>query len=77
MELDTIQILTIFNSGISLIMGFYMLFIRRTTFKNETAYWAAGSLLIGIGILFKIITFFDGYFSTVAPSIFVLVFICI
>jgi len=71
MELDNIQILTIFNSGISLIMGFYMLFIRRTTFKNETAYWAAGSLLIGIGILFKIITFFDGYFSTVAPSIFV------
>jgi len=71
MELDHIQILTIFNSGISLIMGFYMLFIRQTTFKNETAYWAAGSLLIGIGLLFKIIIPFDGYFSTVAPSVFV------
>ena len=55
MELDQIQILTIFNSGISLIMGFYMLFIRRTTFKYETAYWAAGSLFIGIGLLFKMI----------------------
>jgi signal transduction histidine kinase len=70
MELSTIQILTIINSGISLIMGFYMLMLR-TSSKNGTGYWAAGSLIIGAGLLLKFIPPSDGFFAIVSPALFI------
>lgn len=70
MEINNIQLLTIINSGISLIMGFYMLMLR-TNSKNGTGYWATGSLIIGVGLLFKFIPFTNAYFAIVVPSIFI------
>jgi len=55
MELNNLLILNIMNSGISLIMGFYMFFLQRTSFKLGTGYWATGSLIIGVGLLTKAI----------------------
>ena len=69
MEIDNIQLLTIINSGISLIMGLYM-FMLRTSSKNGTGYWAAGCLIIGIGLLSKFIPFTNNHFTIVGPSIF-------
>lgn len=53
MELNNLLILNIMNSGISLIMGLYMFFLQRTSFKLGTGYWAIGSLIIGLGLLIK------------------------
>ena len=71
MQIQAFQILTIMNSGISLIMGLYMLFLRRSTAGNGTGYWAAGSLVIGVGLLFRLIPPADGYLSLVCPGVFV------
>ncbi|QGY43214.1 hypothetical protein GM418_05930 [Maribellus comscasis] len=71
MHHSIIQILTFFNSGISLIMGFYMLLLRRTAASQGTVYWALGSFVIGIGLLFRLIPPPTGYLSMVAPGIFV------
>src|SRR5680860_712358 len=73
MELQTIQILTITNSGISLIMGLYMMFLYRTTSANGTGYWAAGSLVIGAGLLCRLIPPAEGYLAMVTPGAFVTV----
>lgn len=59
------------NAGISLIMGFYMLFLKRTAFKQGAEYWAAGSITIGIGLLFKSIAPADSYFSLAGFPIFI------
>jgi hypothetical protein len=48
MQMNNVLILNIVNSGISLIMGFYMLFLHRNFYKLGTGYWAAGSLIIGV-----------------------------
>lgn len=47
MDLNNLFILNILNSGISLIMGFYMLFLQRNSYKLGTGYWGAGALIIG------------------------------
>jgi hypothetical protein len=48
MQMNNVLILNIVNSGISLIMGFYMLFLHRNFYKLGTGYWAAGSLIFGV-----------------------------
>lgn len=53
MELNNLIIIYIVNSGISLIMGFIMLFLNRYSFKHGTGYWASGALIIGVGFLIK------------------------
>jgi len=63
MELNTLFILNIMNAGISLIMGLYMLFLKRTAFKQGTGYWATGSMSIGFGFLLKTFVPADSYFS--------------
>jgi two-component system, sensor histidine kinase and response regulator len=71
MELNIIHILTIINAGISLIMGLYMLYLNKTTDANGTGFWAAGSLIVGIGLLFRLIPPANGYQAILAPGIFV------
>ncbi|MCG6186564.1 sensor histidine kinase [Maribellus maritimus] len=71
MHHSIIQILTFFNSGITLIMGFYMLVLRRTAASQGTVYWALGSFVIGIGLLFRLLPPQNGYLSMVAPGIIV------
>jgi two-component system sensor histidine kinase/response regulator len=71
MELNNLLILTIINSGISLIMGFYMLFLQRTSFKYGTGYWASGSLIIGLALLFKSISPTDSYFAVAGSPVFI------
>lgn len=71
MELNIIQVLTIINSGISLIMGLYMLFLHRTTNANGTGYWATGSLVIGAGMLLRLVPPVNGYIAMVGPGVMV------
>ncbi len=71
MQLSTIHILTIVNAGISLIMGLYMLLLRRTATGNGTGFWASGSLVIGFALLFRLIPPYNGYLSMVAPGVLV------
>ncbi len=68
MQLTAIQILTLVNAGISLIMGLYMLLLRQTATGNGTGFWASGSLVIGVGLLLRLIPPPDGYLSTTAPG---------
>ncbi len=73
MEMSSVLILTIMNSGISLIMGFYMFFLQKNSSSHGPGYWAAGSLIIGIGLLLNAIfpignpVVIDGYpiFTTI------------
>lgn len=65
MELNNILIINIINSGISFIMGFYMFYFYRNTFKLGTGYWAAGSIFLGIIFLLKVI-FHEGSPSATA-----------
>ncbi len=53
MELNNLLIINIVNSGISLIMGFIMLFLNQFSYKLGTGYWASGALIIGVGLLIK------------------------
>jgi signal transduction histidine kinase len=71
MELQTLQILTIIDAGVSLIMGLYMLFLYQSSKSGGTGYWSAGSLIIGLGLLFRLIPPNDGYPATVASGLFV------
>ncbi|MCY1720696.1 HAMP domain-containing sensor histidine kinase [Prolixibacteraceae bacterium Z1-6] len=71
MELQTLQILTIINAGVSLIMGAYMLFLYQSSKSDGTGYWSAGSLIIGLGLLFRFIPPADGYLASVASGLFV------
>lgn len=63
MELNFELILNLMNGGISLIMGFYMLFLKRTALELGVGYWAAGSLTIGLGFIFKSMAPTDSYFA--------------
>ncbi|MDD4149311.1 MAG: HAMP domain-containing sensor histidine kinase [Bacteroidales bacterium] len=53
MDINILTIIYIINSGISLIMGFIMLFQNRYSIKLGTGYWASGALIIGVGFLLK------------------------
>jgi len=55
MELNNFVILNIVNSGISLILGFIMLFQNKYSLKLGTGYWASGALIIGAGLLLRVI----------------------
>lgn len=55
MELNNLLIINIINSGISFIMGLYMFYFYRNAFKLGTGYWAAGSIILGITFLLKVI----------------------
>ncbi len=55
MRMDIFLVLIIMNAGISLIMGFYMVFLRRNSSVKGPEYWAAGALVIGVGLLLKVI----------------------
>jgi len=55
MEMDNLLIINIINSGISFIMGIYMFYLYRNAFKLGTGYWAAGSIILGITFLLKVI----------------------
>lgn len=70
-ELDILFILNTINSGISLIMGFYMFFLQRNSFKLGTGYWATGSTIIGIGLLFKAFIPIENQIAVVGSSIFI------
>ena len=61
MEMDSFQVLTIMNSGISFIMGFYMLFLHRNTSCDGPGYWAAGSLVIGFGLLLSVFSSVENF----------------
>ncbi len=71
MELNNLLILNIINSGISLIMGFYMLFMQRSAFKLGTGYWGAGALTIGAGLFFKALSPAESYFAIALSPLFI------
>lgn len=71
MELQINQILTITDSGISIVMGLYMLYLYQSSKSDGTGYWAAGSLVIGGGLLFRLIPPADAYIAMVTPGLFV------
>ena len=72
MEQFNLTIITLFTSGISFIMGLFMLFLYYSTSKVKgTGYWATCSLIIGFGLLFRFIPPIDGFIGMVIPSIFV------
>ncbi|WP_159519217.1 sensor histidine kinase [Sunxiuqinia indica] len=65
------QVLTVVTSGISLLMGLYMLLLYRSTFGIKgIRYWATGSLMIGGGLLFKLVPPFGSFWTIVIPTIF-------
>lgn len=65
MELDNLIITNIINSGISLIMGFIMLFQNSYSIKLGVRYWASGAIIIGIGFWLKVIFPFNNYLNAV------------
>ncbi len=72
MEQINLTIITIITSGISLIMGLFMLFLFLSTKKVKgTGYWATGSLVIGFGFLCNLIPPIDGFIAIVAPTFFI------
>lgn len=71
MELNNLFIINIINSGISLIMGFYMFLLQRNSEKQGVGFWAAGSLVIGLGLLFKAIAPMDSYFYLAGFPVFI------
>lgn len=69
MEMNNLTVLYISNSGISLIMGLFMLFMQKSSFKLGTAYWGTGALIIGVGLLFRIVSPVESYFALVGSPI--------
>ena len=53
--MDNLLIINIINSGISFIIGIYMFYFYRNAVKLGTGYWAAGSIILGITFLLKVI----------------------
>lgn len=68
MELQSIQILTIVNTGISLIIGLYMLALQKNNSKKETIYWAVGSLIVGTALLVRLFYPSGSFVSIVVSS---------
>lgn len=68
MESESVQIVMLMNSGISLVMGLYMLFIRKDL-KNGVNYWAVGSLLIALSLFLRFVILYLGFSSLVIPTI--------
>lgn len=65
-----IDILIIMTSGISLIMGLYMMLLYKNSKRVVgTVYWAAGSLLVGVGLLVRFIPPVDGFIAVAGPSL--------
>ena len=62
MEILSLKIIIFIASGISVIMGFYMLFLHSSA-RNVKGpiYWAGGNLMIGIGLLSRLVNPFDGF----------------
>ncbi|WP_194830978.1 sensor histidine kinase KdpD [Prolixibacter sp. SD074] len=70
MEQFSLKIIIVIASGISLIMGFYMLLIHRNSAKVKgPVFWAAGNLMIGVGFLFRLISPENGFWATAAPML--------
>ncbi len=68
MELSNAFVISAVNSGLSLIMGFVMLFLNRFSYKVGTGYWAAGSLVIGVTFLLRaVFPANDALMMTVVP----------
>ena len=73
MELNNLIITYIINAGISLIMGFIMLFQNRYSIKLGTGYWGSGAIIIGMGFLLKVIFPFNNYLNIVGFPILITV----
>ena len=69
MNLDNLLVLNIFNAGISLIMGLYMFFLRSTSYKQGTGYWAVGSLVVGFGLIIKSVSSYESFLYLAAAPI--------
>ncbi|WP_159103367.1 sensor histidine kinase [Prolixibacter bellariivorans] len=74
MEPFSLKIIVVIAAGISLIMGFYMLLIHWNTVRVKGPMcWAAGNLLIGIGLLFRLISPAQGFCATAVPMLLITV----
>lgn len=72
MEQTGYETLIIVTSGISILMGVYMLLLYRSASGvRATAFWAFGSLTVGVGVLFKLVPPADGFIAMVVPNLFV------
>lgn len=62
MEILSLKIIIFIASGISFIMGLYMLFLHNNARGVKgPVYWAAGNLLVGVGLASRLISPFDGF----------------
>ena len=74
MEILSLKIIIFIASGISVIMGLYMLFLHNSA-KNVKGpiYWAGGNLMIGIGLASRLISPLDGFTVHALSMLFVTV----
>ena len=70
MEMNILLVLNFMNAGISLIMGFYMYFLHRNLLSKGPGYWTLGAIIIGVGLLLKVILPVDHFFSIAGFPIF-------
>lgn len=70
MEEFSLKIIIVIASGISLIMGFYMLLVHRNSAKVKgPMFWAAGNVMIGVGFLFRLISPMNSFWAMAAPML--------
>lgn len=72
MEQTGFDIMIIITSAISILMGLYMLLLYRSASGvRATAFWAFGSLTVGVGLLFRLIPPVGSFVTDVVPTLFV------
>lgn len=72
MEQSEFDIIIIITSAISVLMGLYMLSLYRSASGvRATAFWAFGSLTIGVGLLFRLIPHAGIFLVDVVPTLFI------
>ncbi|MBE0651308.1 MAG: HAMP domain-containing histidine kinase [Bacteroidales bacterium] len=72
MDSLSLNIIIFIASGISVIMGLYMLFLHNSAKSVKgPIYWAVGNLLIGVGLMLRLITPIDDFMSHTETTLFV------
>lgn len=73
MEMSNLLVLTIMNSGISLITGFYLFFLQKKSYDYGLKYWATGAIIVGIGLFLKAVSPIESSFALVGFPLFLTV----
>ncbi|MDD4747937.1 MAG: HAMP domain-containing sensor histidine kinase [Salinivirgaceae bacterium] len=67
--MSNLLLLTIMNSGISLITGFYLFFAQKKSLDYGAKYWASGAIIVGIGLFIKAFFSLGNLFANLAYPI--------